>query len=285
MISVFEIMTSNAKSTSASSRQQTHQTGVFVRTTPGSQSLERGLSILRTFRQGVGLLTNADIAERTGLVRPTVSRLCRSLVESGFLEYDIQRRGYRLSIASLSLALSFRSSEPELESALALMRELAQGRQVNVGIATADHDEMVYLESVRFSRKGIFRRIVAGSRIPIPVTSLGCAYLAGLDPVQRQLWMERWSLEQAKDWPQLDKRIQKALRQYRVQGYCYAQWQAGMGAAAAPIHSPSGRTYAINISFPVGSGDSENVLLHLYAPLLLELVAQIQHHWSLPKAP
>jgi DNA-binding IclR family transcriptional regulator len=239
---------------------------------------------MRAFRHGVDLLTNADIAERTGLVRPTVSRLCRSLVESGFLEYDTQRCGYRLSIASLSLALSFRSSEPELESALSLMRDLAQGRQVNVGIATADLNEMVYLESVRFSRKGIFRRMLAGSRIPIAETSLGCAYLAGLDSTQREKMLQTLRQAHPHEWPQMKMTTQKALRMFRVKGYCYAQWQAGMGAAAAPIHSPSGRTYAVNISFPVGAGDAENALLQQFAPLLLELVAQIQKGWSQPKA-
>jgi len=270
---------------SLSSRQQTRQTGLYVRITPGSQSLERGFSIMRAFRHGVDLLTNADIAERTGLARPTVSRLCRSLVESGFLEYDTQRRGYRLSIASLSLALSFRSSEPDLESALSLMRELAQGRQVNVGIASADRDEMVYLESVRFSRKGIFRRMVAGSRIPMADTSLGCAYLAGLDSMQRDKLLQTLQQAHPHEWPQMKMAIQKALKMFRAKGYCYAQWQAGMGAAAAPIHSPSGRTYAINISFPVGAEDTENDLLQEFAPLLLELVAQIQQCWSPLKAP
>jgi DNA-binding IclR family transcriptional regulator len=197
---------------SLSSRQQTRQTGLYVRITPGSQSLERGLSIMRAFRHGVDLLTNADIAERTGLARPTVSRLCRSLVESGFLEYDTQRRGYRLSIASLSLALSFRSSEPDLESALSLMRELAQGRQVNVGIASADRDEMVYLESVRFSRKGIFRRMVAGSRIPIADTSLGCAYLAGLDSMQRDKLLQTLQQAHPHEWPQMKMAIQNCLK-------------------------------------------------------------------------
>lgn len=265
-----------------SSRQQTRQTGLFVRTTPGSQSLERGLSIMRAFRHGVDLLTNADIAERTGLVRPTVSRLCRSLVESGFLEYDTQRRGYRLSIASLSLALSFRSSESELESALTLMRDLAQGRQVNVGIATADLDEMVYLESVRFSRHGIFRRMVAGSRIPIAQTSLGCAYLAGLDTLQCEKLLQTLAQSHPHEWPNMKKAIQKAHKNFRSYGYCYAQWQAGMGAAAAPIQSPSGRTYAVNISFPVGAGDADNTLLQQFSPLLLELVAKIQQGWTRP---
>jgi IclR family transcriptional regulator, positive regulator for flagellar biogenesis len=238
--------------------------------------------MLRAFRHGVELLTNADIAGRTGLARPTVSRLCSTLVESGFLEYDTQRSGYRLSIASLSLALSFRYTEPEMESALSLMRVLAQGRQVNVGMATADLDEMVYLESVRFSRKGIFRRMVAGSRIPMIETSLGCAYLASLDTFQRKKTLLTLRQAQSPVWPSMAKKLQKELKKFRAQGYCYAQWQAGMGAIAAPVRSPSGRTYAVNISFPVGGDDTESALIKEYAPLLQDLIAQIEQAWLQP---
>ena len=45
-----------------------------------NRSLERGIEILRAFRPGADLLGNSDIAERTGLSRATVSRLCQPLV-------------------------------------------------------------------------------------------------------------------------------------------------------------------------------------------------------------
>lgn len=73
----------------ASSRRRTREKGSFVRETPGSRSPERGLSIIRAFRPGHPLLTNAEIAERTDLSRPTVSRLTRLPVDAGFLEYGV----------------------------------------------------------------------------------------------------------------------------------------------------------------------------------------------------
>jgi DNA-binding IclR family transcriptional regulator len=253
---------------------------VFVRTTPGSQSLERGLSILRTFRHGVDSLTNADIAERTGLVRPTVSRLCRSLVDSGFLEFDRQQNAYRLSVASLSLALSFRSTEPELDVALPLMRELAQSRKVNVSLATADQLEMVYVETVRFSRQGVFRHQAAGSRIPIAITSLGRAYVAGLPALQRQSLLEKLQAAHGKDWPKSQEPLQQALQQFELRGFCYAQWQPGMGSVASPIQSPSGRTYALHISFHIESPDSETRQMDAYAALLSQLVHDVKAAWA-----
>ena len=235
---------------------------------------------MRTFRYGVDSLTNADIAERTGLVRPTVSRLCRSLVDSGFLEFDRQQNAYRLSVASLSLALSFRSSDPVLETALPLMRELAQSRKVNVSLATADQLEMVYVETVRFSRQGVFRHHAAGSRIPIAVTSLGRAYLAGLPPLQRQSLLEKLQSAHGKDWPKSQEPLQQGLQQFELRGFCYTQWQPGMGSVASPIQSPSGRTYALHISFHIESPDSETRQMDAYAALLSQLVHDVKAAWA-----
>lgn len=273
-------MSSKQTAGPSSSRRQTRQTGVFVRTTPGSQSLERGLSILRTFRHGVDSLTNADIAERTGLVRPTVSRLCRSLVDSGFLEFDRQQNAYRLSVASLSLSLSFRSSEPALDAVLPLIRELAQSRKVNVSLATADQLEMVYVETVRFSRQGVFRHQAAGSRIPMAITSLGRAYLAGMPALQRQCLLEKMQSAQGKDWPKTQEQLQQALQQFELSGFCYTQWQPGMGSVASPIQSPSGRTYAIHISYHIESPDSETRQMDAYAALLSHLVHDVKAAWA-----
>ena len=50
---------------------------------PANRSLERGIEILRSFRPGSELLGNAEIAERTGLSRSTVSRLTQTLVGVG----------------------------------------------------------------------------------------------------------------------------------------------------------------------------------------------------------
>ena len=47
---------------------------------PANRSLERGIELLRSFRPGSELLGNAELAERTGLSRSTVSRLDRKSV-------------------------------------------------------------------------------------------------------------------------------------------------------------------------------------------------------------
>lgn len=262
-----------------STRALTRDTGAFVRSTPGSQSLERGLQLLRAFRDGVGVLTNAELAERTSLPRPTVSRLMRSLVDAGFVAYDTPQKAYRLTAACLSLALSFRSSERLLEKALPLMRALAQGRLVNVGLAVADQLEMVYLDSVRLSRRGIFRRISPGSRIPVATTSLGCAYLAGMQPAARAALMQQLAQAHAAAWPRLERGIHTALRAVRKNGYCHAQWQAGMTAVALPLPTPGGGLYALNVSFPTSLAAMDDSV-EVHGALLLALAQDIRKAWA-----
>lgn len=274
-----------------STRALTRDTGSFVRSTPGSQSLERGLQLLRAFRHGVGVLTNAELSDRTGLPRPTVSRLMRSLVDAGFLAYDVRQKGYRLTAACLSLALSFRSSERLLEKALPRMREVAQGRLVNVGLAVADQLEMVYLDSVRLSRLGPFRRILPGSRIPIATTSLGCAFLAGLQPASRLALLARLEQEHGPAWPKLKRGIDTSLRAIRKDGYCMAYWQPGLVAVAMALQAPTGELYALNVSFPTPSATAsptsspitpvaQDGSVEAHGALLLALGNDIRKTWD-----
>lgn len=261
-----------------STRARTRSSGSFVRSTPGSQSLERGLLLLRAFRLGGRTLGNAELAERTGLPRPTVSRLTRSLVDAGFLAYDQQLQAYRLAAVSLTLALVYRASERALEVALPLMRTLAEGRRVNVGLATADQLEMVYLDSVRLGR-GAFRRLVPGSRIPIASTALGRAFLAGMDAAAREALLERLGQAHGTDWPALQREVQAALHVVQTQGFCRAQWQAGFIALAAPLRTPGGDLYALNVSFPAPAASPHEDDAH-HVGLLRRLAADIQAAWA-----
>jgi len=69
-----------------------------------NRSLERGIEVLRAFRPGTDLLGNGELAERTGLSRATVSRLCQTLADTGLLQHARSERAYRLAAPVLSLA-------------------------------------------------------------------------------------------------------------------------------------------------------------------------------------
>lgn len=260
-----------------SSRRRTRETGVFTRDTPGIRSLDRGLAILRSFRPGTGALGNAEIAQRTGLPRATVSRLTRTLVDAGFLVFDLRANAYRLGPPFLSFALSVREGSVVLQAALPLMREVAEGLRINVGLAVADAGDMIYLDSVRKSRLGLFRHVQPGSRLPIAETALGRAWLAGSAPSVRQVELEALAARHGSRWPVLSREIGRSIAQVERLGYCAVSWQTGLVSIATPLVLPGHPVHAFNISYPVqaeaqGSGRTRQ----RYASLLLRSAARLR---------
>src|SRR5258708_20937338 len=55
-------------------------------------TLAHGLDVLAAFRKQGGPLSNAELAEHTGLSRPTVSRLTYTLAQLGYLKRDAKGR-------------------------------------------------------------------------------------------------------------------------------------------------------------------------------------------------
>lgn len=262
-----------------SSRQRSRATGRFIRETPGSRSLERGLALLRAFRQGGPALTNADLAERVGLPRPTVSRLTRSLVDSGFLSFDFEQRAYRLTPVYLSLALVYRDDFPELDLALPAMRAVAEGEEINVGLAVPDQHDMVYLASVRRGRRGLFRRIVPGSRRPIETTSLGLCYLDALDTSSRARLLGHIESKYPDTDTTVMARIARSRSELASLGYCIADWHDGMVAMATSLAAPDRSIYALNVSFSSPNPASTARQAARYGPMLLDLAKTISAAW------
>ena len=217
---------------------------------PGTcnRSLQRGMEILRAFRPGSDLQGNGELSERTGLSRATVSRLAQTLVDCGMLERDRRRRAYRLAPSVLCLAHAMRAGSPVLAAASPLMRKEAERHKINVGLAAADQDEMVYLESIRYSRRVAWRNVVAGQRVPMELTSLGRAYLAAAPETRRNELLAQFRSRRPKRWDALFRDITSAIENVRRLGYCWASWQPEVVAIATPIIIPDWPIYVLNMS-------------------------------------
>lgn len=244
---------------------------------PANRSLERGVEILRAFRPGSDLLGNGELADRTGLSRATVSRLTQTLVGMGMLQQEPLRKGYRLAPAVLSLAHAMRSGSTILQVAAPLMRSLAETKRINVGLAAPDRDEMVYLESIRYSRRVAFRNVVSGQRVPMELTSLGRAYLATASLPKRKRLYEAFKARRGTQWPSLLTEIEEAIRSVHEEGYCVASWQPEVVALATPIATTDGH-YSLNVS--VSTVDSTESVVEALAVPLLDLHRQIAEAWS-----
>ncbi|MDR7093567.1 IclR family transcriptional regulator [Hydrogenophaga laconesensis] len=240
---------------------------------PTNRSLVRGIQILRAFRPGSDWLGNGDLAERTGLSPSTISRLTQTLVTAGMLQHDRRRRAYRLAPPVLSFAHAMRAGSQVLSVAAPRMRALAERERVNVGLAAADNDEMVYLESIRYNRRVALRNVVSGQRVPMELTSLGRAYLSTVPPRRRKALFDVFQRRCGHHWPEVQSDILAAIRQVHEQGFCAASWQPEVVAMAMPLVTAEG-IYTLNIS--VSTEEALDDVVRELSGSLMALAAELQ---------
>ena len=234
-----------------------------------NRSLTRGLDILRAFKPGLSFLTNSEIAERTGLPRSTVSRLTGTLVRSGFLLHDAKMGGYRLSATVVGMAHVMRSGSFVLNESLPLMQTVGRQMRVNVGLAVADHDDMIYLENLPFGPKATLRKIVVGQRVPMALTALGRAYLSTLQGSALSQTMDKLKERHRRDWDKIYPKLVADMCAAQAQGFCAVAWQPGAVSIAAPMEIANEPVHLVNVS--LYTEDSLARVSQVLAPALLRL--------------
>ena len=199
-------------------------------------ALARGLELLRCFGPGDRWLGNQELARRTGLPKPTVSRLAHTLVVLGYLRHSRAQEQYALGAAVLSLGYSALAQMDVRRVARPLMQALAEHAGVSVNLGVRDRLGMVYLDTYR-SASSFAVRLEAGSRIPLASTSMGRAYLCGLAGPERAALLAQVRQEEGRRWAEVKRGIDRALRDHRRAGLCFSlgDWRPEVHAVAVPF--------------------------------------------------
>lgn len=182
--------------------------------------LARGLSILRAFTPRNDWLSNQEIAAKTSLPRPTVSRLTTNLTALGYLTYSTTTGKYRLGTSVLTLGFSALASVDIRVLARPLLQRLADQEDTVTVLASRDDMAMVCNE-VCHSSKGIFTlRVNVGSRLVLPFSAMGLALLGAMAPEEREPALQEISVRFKKNWRDLRRLIEAAVAQYQAGGFC-----------------------------------------------------------------
>ena len=144
-----------------------------------SAALARGLAVLRAFRPSDDGLGNAEIAERTGLPRSTVSRLTFTLQSLGYLGQARRGDPYRPGPALLALGNVAAASIRFVDLSAPLMRRLADETGTLALLAVRDGTRMLLVRTWRPAGVSSLW-LEVGHRLPINRSSSGHALLAGL---------------------------------------------------------------------------------------------------------
>ncbi|NNE53978.1 MAG: IclR family transcriptional regulator [Sulfitobacter sp.] len=142
-----------------------------------ANTLARGLGVLRAFRASDNGLTHAEIAERTGLPKPTISRLTYTLCELGYLSHAGRNERFRLGPAAVALGSVASLSISFVDLASDTMQRLADETGTLALIAVRDGERMLLAKTWR--PEGVATIwLEPGQRIPMLGSSSGMAVLA-----------------------------------------------------------------------------------------------------------
>ena len=215
--------------------------------------LARGLSILRAFTPRNEWLSNQEIAARTSLPRPTVSRLTANLTGLRYLSYSTASRKYRLGTSVLALGFGALANVDIRVLARPLLQRLADVEDALVVLASRDAMAMVCNE-VCHSSKSIFTlRVNVGSRLVLPYSAMGLALLGAMTPEERAEALRQISRSFKKNWRDLDKLIGAAVEQFQRCGFCttVGTLDSGINGIAVAVDTPGApHSFSIGLAGP-----------------------------------
>jgi DNA-binding IclR family transcriptional regulator len=240
-------------------------------------ALSRGLDVLRAFRPHDGLLGNQEIAARTNLPKPTVSRLTYTLTKLGYLTPVPRFEKYQLAPSAMALGYAALAnlgvrhlSEPFREE---LMRETGGA----VAIGGRDRHSMIYFGQ---SRNGLTLgvQLDVGSRVPIATSAMGRAYLWALPDEERAALLRELREHYGSRWTKLRDGIERSGETVARHGFAISagEWQDDVHAVGVALKLNDGTgPYAFNCGAPAFRF-TEDRLRNDIGPRLVAMVRNIE---------
>jgi IclR family pca regulon transcriptional regulator len=250
------------------------------------EALARGLDVLACFDDRHPRMSLTEIAERTGLARPTARRLLLTLAELGFVRLEEGR--FTLTPKVLSLGMAYIGSLGLWEVAQPHLEALVAQTGESSSMAQLDGSNIVYVARVSVP-KIITLRVVIGTRFPAVQTSQGKVLLAALDPAALTAALaepSRSGLPTAPPPPanrQDLAALEDELRTVRARGWALADEELapGIRSVAVPVRDGCGEVRAaMNVTVHAAE-TSLATLVDDYLPRLIRAAGDVSADWAL----
>lgn len=239
-------------------------------------ALARGLAVLRCVAAAHAPISNRELTEQTGIPKATLSRITATLVNAGFLLRLADSERFVLTASVLELSHGFLRNFDIRARSRPFLIELAERTALSVHLAVRDRLDMVVIDAIRPRSAVLVSRLEVGSRIDMPRTAVGRAYLAALDAPERDKMLVALQAATGDDWALIGGRLDAALQETATQGFAIAtgEWHEGLNAIAAGFVGPAGERYAVNCG---GAAHQcpRDWLIERAVPALAECIANI----------
>ena len=240
-------------------------------------ALARGLDVLRAFHPNDGLLGNQELAARTKLPKPTISRLTHTLTKLGYLTQVPRFEKYQLAPAAMALGYAALANLGIRHLSEKFRDDLMQQTGGAVAIGARDRLSMIYFGQSRSSLT-VGVQLDVGSRIPIATTAMGRAYLWALPDDERVALMREMREHYGSRWPRIRDGIVRAGDDVLEHGFAMSvgEWQDDVHAVGVALTLNDGTgPYAFNCGAPAFRF-TEDRLRDDIGPRLVSMVRDIE---------
>jgi DNA-binding IclR family transcriptional regulator len=240
-------------------------------------ALSRGLDVLRAFHPNDGLLGNQEIAARTNLPKPTVSRLTYTLTKLGYLTPVPRFEKYQLAPSAMSLGYAALANLGVRHLSESYRDEVMQATGGAVAVGGRDRLSMIYFGQSRGgSTLGV--QLDVGSRVPIATTAMGRAFIWALPDEERASLLRELREHFGNRWPRMRDGIERAGEDVARQGFAISagDWHDDIAAVGVALKLNDGTgPYAFNCGAPAFRF-TEDRLRRDIGPRLVAMVRQIE---------
>ncbi len=245
------------------------------------EALARGLDVIACFDRERPELSLSDVAQATGLARPTARRLLLTLDELGYVR---SRDGaFSLTPRVLALGMAYVSSLGLWEIARPRLEALVGRTGESSSMAQLDGSDIVYVARVSVP-KIIALRVEVGTRFPAPPTSQGKVLLAGLDPSSLAAVLATPSRSGLVPHVVREREaLEDELARVRARGWALADEELapGVRSVAVPVRDGTGAVRAaMNITVHAAETSTERLLDELL-PMLRRTAGEVSDDWAL----
>lgn len=240
-------------------------------------ALSRGLDVLRAFHPNDGLLGNQELAARTKLPKPTVSRLTYTLTKLGYLTPVPRFEKYQLAPSAMALGYAALANLGVRHLSEAFREEVMRETGGAVAVGARDRLSMIYFGQSR-SGLALGVQLDVGSRIPIATTAMGRAYIWALPPDERAALLRELRDHYGSRWPKIREGIDRSGETVARYGFATSagEWQDGVHAVGVALKLNDGTgPYAFNCGAPAFRF-TEDRLMKDIGPRLVTMVRNIE---------
>lgn len=212
-------------------------------------------------------LTPSQINQHLNWSKQTVHRLCKSMVEEGFLQYDANGKKLLPSPSLRTLANGLLTSDWHTSAKHQILEKLSNKVKETVNFVIPERPGMIYRDRVQ-TNWAFQIHLPVGSHVPFYCTASGKTYLASLTPKNRRTMLESLHLESltANTVNSVDPLLEE-LSLVQEQGFSLdnEEFYEGMIAIAVPVLDPKGRYHGA---------------LAMHGPTLRLDISTIKDHYS-----